>query len=84
MGAMAAILTSGVAPVAQAQALLTFNVVAFTMAEIPLVSYLAAPQKTRAFVAALQEWLRSRSHRDAAVLVAAGGCLMLVLGFSRL
>jgi hypothetical protein len=58
--------------------------VAFTMAEIPLISYLAAPDKTRAFMAALQAWLRSRSHRDAAVLVAAGGCFMLVLGFSSL
>jgi hypothetical protein len=84
MGAMAAILASAAAPVAQAQALLTFNLVAFTMAEIPLISYLAAPHKTRAFMAALQAWLRSRSHRGAAVLVAAGGCFMLVLGSSSL
>jgi hypothetical protein len=84
MGAMAAILASRAAPAAQAQALLVFNVVAFTLAEIPLISYLAAPQKTRAFMAALQAWLRSRGHRDVAVLVAAGGCFMLVLGLSGL
>jgi hypothetical protein len=84
MGAMAVILASHAAPAAQAQALLTFNAVAFTMAEIPLISYLIAPQKTRAFMAALQAWLRSRSHRDVAVLVAAGGCFMLVLGLSNL
>ena len=84
MGAVAAILASGVAPVAQAQALLTFNVLAFTMAEIPLVSYLAAPQKTRAFTAALRDWLRSRSRRDVATLLAAGGCFMLLLGFRGL
>ena len=72
MGSMAAILASHAAPVAQAQALLTFNLVAFTMAELPLISYLAAPQRTRAFTAALQTWLRSRNRRDVASLVAAG------------
>ncbi|HYB36708.1 MAG TPA: GAP family protein [Mycobacterium sp.] len=84
MCAMAAILASGAAPAAQAQALLTFNVVAFTVVEIPLISYLAAPHKTRAFLAGLQAWLRSRRRRDVAVLVAAGGCVMLALGMSGL
>ncbi|KCJ24703.1 hypothetical protein W017_01947 [Mycobacterium tuberculosis TB_RSA107] len=83
MGAMAAILASGATPATQALAVVTFNVVAFTVAEVPLVSYLAAPRKTRAFMAALQSWLRSRSRRDAALLVAAGGCLMLTLGLSN-
>ena len=84
MGSMAAILASHAAPVAQVQALVAFNLVAFTVAEIPLVGYLAAPRKTRAFMAALQNWLRSRGHRDIAVLVAAGGCFMLVLGVANL
>ena len=84
LGAMAAILAAGVAPATQAEALLVFNVVAFTLVEIPLVSYLAAPQKTRELMAALQEWLRSRSHRGLAALLAAGGCFLLVLGLSSL
>jgi hypothetical protein len=84
LGAMAAILASGAGPGAQAQALLLFNVVAFTLVEIPLVSYLAAPQKTRALMATLQEWVRTRSHREFAVLLAAGGCFLLVLGSSSL
>jgi hypothetical protein len=84
LGAMAAILASGAGPAAQAHALLLFNVVAFTLVEIPLVSYLAAPQRTRAFMAALQEWVRTRSHREFALLLAAGGCFLLVLGLSRL
>jgi hypothetical protein len=83
MGAMAAILASGAGAVAQAQGLLAFNLVAFTAAEIPLIGYLAAPRRTRAFMAALQAWLRSRSYRDVAVLVAVGGCLMLALGLSN-
>ncbi len=80
LGAMAAILAAGVPPATQAEALLVFNVVAFTLVEIPLVSYLAAPQKTREFMAALQEWLRARSHGGLAALLAAGGCFLLVLG----
>jgi Sap, sulfolipid-1-addressing protein len=84
LGAMAAILASGAGPAAQAHALLLFNVVAFTLVEIPLVSYLAAPQKTRAFMAALQEWLRTRSHWEFALLLAAGGCFLVTLGVSSL
>ncbi|BBZ42205.1 GAP family protein [Mycobacterium conspicuum] len=84
LGAMAAILASGVGPVAQAHALLLFNVVAFTLVEIPLVSYAVAPQRTRAFMTALQEWLRTRDHWEFALLLAAGGCFLVVLGVSTL
>jgi hypothetical protein len=84
LGAMAAILASGVGPLAQAHALLLFNVVAFTLVEIPLLSYLVAPQKTRAFMASLQEWLRTRDHWEFALLLAAGGCFLVVLGVSTL
>ncbi len=49
-----------------------------------LVSYLAAPRKTRAFMAALYRGCGSRPPRRAALLVAAGGCLMLTLGLSNL
>ncbi|MGO8771095.1 MAG: GAP family protein [Mycobacterium sp.] len=84
MGSMAAVLASHAAPVTQVQALLAFNLVAFTVAELPLVGYLAAPQKTRAFMAALHTWLRSRSRRDAAALVGVGGGFMLMLGLTSL
>jgi len=84
LGAMAAILASGGGPLAQAHALLLFNVVAFTLVEMPLVSYLVAPQKTRAFMANLQEWLRTRDHWEFALLLAAGGCFLVVLGVSTL
>jgi hypothetical protein len=70
--------------VAQAQALLMFNVVAFTLVEIPLVSYLAAPRKTLEFMAAFHAWLQSRPRRNIATLVAAVGVFMLVLGVSGL
>lgn len=84
MGAMAVILASGEAPIAQAQALLLFNVVAFILVEIPLIGYLAAPQRTQTLLSSLHGWLQKRPRRDMALMVAAGGCLMLAIGIVQL
>ncbi|MGF2943677.1 GAP family protein [Mycobacterium sp. Lab-001] len=84
LGAMAAILASGAVPAVRAEALLAFNAVAFAMAEIPLISYVVAPHRTRAAAAELRDWLRARTQRGAGFMVGAGGCLMLTLGLSRL
>lgn len=84
MGAMAVILASGEAPIAQAQALLLFNVVAFTLVEIPLIGYIAAPKRTQALLSSFHEWLQNRPRRDMAVVVAAGGCLMLAMGLAHM
>jgi hypothetical protein len=84
MAALAVILASGASPAAQTQALLVFNVAAFTLVGFPLLTYLAAPHKTLAFMAALQAWLRSRRRRDFAVLAAAAGAVMLALGINGL
>ena len=84
MAALAVILASGAAPAAQTGALLMFNVVAFALVEIPLIGYLAAPDKTRALMAALHDWIRSRRRRDVAAVLAAAGCVMLVLGMTGL
>ena len=84
MAALAVILATGAAPTAQVQALILFNVMAFTLAEIPLVSYLAAPQKTRALMTALHAWLQSRRRREVAALVALTVCVMLALGVTGL
>jgi hypothetical protein len=84
MAALAAILASGEPPVAQVQALVLFNVMAFTLAEIPLVSYLAAPQRTRAVMSSFHAWLQSRGRREVAALIAASGCFMLTLGVTGL
>jgi hypothetical protein len=83
LGAMAAILAANVAPPTQATALLLFNVVAFGLVEVPLVSYMAAPQKTREFMAGVQDWIRARGQRGIAVVLAAGGTFLLILGFSN-
>ncbi|MHC9292783.1 GAP family protein [Mycobacterium sp. LTG2003] len=84
MGAMAVILASGEAPIAQAQALLLFNVVAFTLVEIPLIGYIAAPKRTQALLSSFHVWLKNRPRRDMAVVVAAGGCLMLAMGLAHM
>jgi hypothetical protein len=84
MAALAVILASGAAPAAQVRALLVFNVVAFTLVGIPLLSYLAAPQKTRVLMEALQAWVRSRRRRDVAAVLGIAGSAMLVLGISGL
>ncbi|MGO8936591.1 MAG: GAP family protein [Mycobacterium sp.] len=84
MAALAVIVASGAAPAAEVTTLLMFNVVAFTLVGIPLLSYLAAPQKTRAFTAALQAWVRSRRRRDVAAVLGTAGCVMLALGISGL
>jgi hypothetical protein len=80
LAALAIILASGAAPATQAGALLAFNVVAFVLVEIPLVSYLVAPDKTRTLMEALNAWIRSRRRQDVAALLAAGGCIMITVG----
>jgi hypothetical protein len=84
LAALAVILASGAAPAVQAGALLTFNVVAFALVEIPLVSYLIAPDKTRALMAALHNWIRSRRRREVAAVLAAAGCVMFAVGMTGL
>jgi len=84
MAALAGILASGAGPAAQAGALLMFNVVAFALIEIPLVSHLVAPDKTLAAIARLHTWIRSRRRRDVAALLAAVGCSMVAVGMGGL
>jgi Sap, sulfolipid-1-addressing protein len=84
LAALAVIIASGAAPATQVAALLTFNVVAFTLVEIPLVAYLAAPDKTRALMAALNNWIRSHRRRNVAVVLAAVGSVLLAVGIAGL
>ncbi len=80
LAALALIVASGAAAAVQIGALLTFNVVAFAFVEIPLSAYLVAPDRTRASLTALHDWLRSRRRREVAALLAAVGCVLLVVG----
>jgi hypothetical protein len=59
LAVLAVIAASGTTATTQVGALLLFQVVAFAPVEIPLISYLIAPDRTRATLSALSEWLRT-------------------------
>lgn len=80
LAALALIAASGTTATVQVGALLMFNVIAFGFVELPLVCYLVAPDRTRATLSALQDWVRRRRSRDVAILLAAVGCVLLIAG----
>jgi Sap, sulfolipid-1-addressing protein len=80
LAALAAIVASGTAAMTQFGALLMFHVVAFALVEIPLLAYLLAPQQTRAWMVALQIWIRSRRRVEVASLLAVAGCVLVFAG----
>ena len=84
LAALAVILASGAAATTQVGALLMFNVVAFSLVQIPLVAYLLAPDKTRASMGALNDWIRSRRRAEVATLLAGVGCVLLAVGLTNL
>jgi Sap, sulfolipid-1-addressing protein len=83
LGAIIAILASGTAAAAQVSAAVMFTVVAFTVAEIPLMSYLAMPEKTVAVVLRLHDWLKARRQAILAVFVCTFGVLLVVSGMGN-
>jgi hypothetical protein len=84
LAVLALIVASGAAAAVQVGALLLFNVVAFGFVEIPLISYLVAPDRTRATLSALNDWLRTRRRRAVTVLLAVVGCVLLGAGLAGL
>jgi hypothetical protein len=60
-----------------------FTLVAFTVAEIPLISYLATPAKTLAVVLRLHDWISTRRQAITAVVVGAFGVLLVVTGIQE-
>ena len=84
LAVLAVIVASGAAPSTQVGALLVFIVVAFALVELPLVAHLLAPDRTRALMVALNDWIRSRRRRGVAAVLAAVGCVLLVAGIAGL
>lgn len=80
LAALAVIAAGAAAPAVRFGALVTFNVVAFALVEIPLLAYLVAPQRTRAAMTALHGWVRTRRRREVAVLLAVVGVVLLTAG----
>jgi Sap, sulfolipid-1-addressing protein len=83
LAAMVAILTSGAPAAEQFWAALFFTVVALTVVEVPLITYLATPAKTLAVVHRLNDWISVRRHAIPAVVVGAIGVLLLVTGMGN-
>jgi Sap, sulfolipid-1-addressing protein len=79
-GAITVILASGAAVGPQVSAALMFAFIAFAIAEIPLVSYLASPAKTHAIVLKLHDLLRAHRTPIIAFAIAVFGVVMLVGG----
>jgi DNA-binding LytR/AlgR family response regulator len=82
LAALAVIMASGAAAATQVGALVTFNVVAFALVEVPLLAYVIAPDRTRALTAALHNWIQTRRRLEVAALLAAAGCLLLAVGIA--
>ncbi len=83
MAAIIAIMTSEPTATAQVGAALMFTVVAFTVVEVPLITYLTAPAQTLAVVRRLNDWISKRRQANPAIVVGAIGCLLVVSGLGK-
>lgn len=84
LAALAVIMASGAAAATQVGALLTFNAVAFTLVEVPLLAYVVAPDRTRALMAVLHNWIRARRRLEVAAILSVVGCFLLAVGIAGL
>ncbi|MCV7220592.1 GAP family protein [Mycolicibacterium elephantis] len=84
LAALALIVASGASTAIQLGALALFNVVAFALVEVPLLCYLVAPDRTRAALSALYDWLRAQGRRGVALLLAVVGGVLLGIGWAGL
>jgi len=83
MAAILAILASEPAAPAQFGAALMFTVVAFTVVEIPLITYLAAPAQTLAVVQGVNDWIGQRRQAIPGLVAAVSGVLLVATGMGR-
>lgn len=81
--AIAAILTSGAAAGSQLLGLLMFNLVAFAVAEIPIVSFLVAPDATRACLEQFHVWTKAHYRLVVGILAGGVGILLVFIGFTQ-
>ena len=65
---------------AQIGLIVLFNVVMFTLIEVPLVGYLLQPDQTAARVAAFNDWLGRNARNIVAILALAFGAYAIVSG----
>ena len=63
LAALAVIAAGADTAATRLSALVMFNVVAFTLVEIPLLAYLVVPTRTHAAMTQLHHWIRGRRRR---------------------
>lgn len=81
---LVAVVASGAALGTQISAIVLFAVLAFVVAEIPLLSYWAAPSKTQQVVTKLQLWMQAYRSRILVTALGVFGILMVFHGSSAL
>ena len=84
LAAIAAILKSGTGTGGQIAALLVFNVIAFAAAGIPMISFLMAPDATRARVDQLYAWVSNNQRAVITALTTIVGVYLILIGISKL
>ena len=80
LAALAVIAAAGVGPATRLGALVGFNIVAFSLVELPLLAYAFAPQRTYRALTSLDTWIRARRRHEVAGLLAAVGVVLLAAG----
>lgn len=64
--------------------LVTYNVIMFAWAEIPLIGYGIAPERTEALIHRIHDWLGSHTRQIALTLCAAAGAYLTIKGAAGL
>jgi hypothetical protein len=83
LAALITILASTATTSAQVGAALMFTLVAFTVVEVPLISYLTTPAKTLAVVQRLNDWASAHRQAIPAVVIGAVGVVLMVTGMGN-
>jgi len=84
LAAIAAILKAGTSTGAEIAALLVFNIIAFAVAGIPLISFFLAPDATRARVDQLYAWVSNNQRVVITALTTIVGVYLILIGISKL
>ena len=63
--------------------ILAFNLIMFSVAEIPLVSYTLRPERTRDVINGINDWLGGHSRQIAMALCLGAGAFLLVRGITH-
>jgi hypothetical protein len=84
LAALITILGSSATPGAQLSAAVMFTIVAFTVVEVPLISYLSAPVKTLQLLQRLNDWVGGHRHALVTLVVGVGGVALILTGASKL